>query len=149
MRSLSTCDKRAGYMVDPVILRKVESIERCLKRVRDDYVGFEERFLNEQMRQDAVLLNLQRACGLSIDLANHFIKIRSLGVPDSSRASFTLLAEAGVISRELGEALKKMVSFRNIAVHQYQDFDLAMVQSIIEKDLDVFRNFCQLALKSL
>lgn len=62
-------------MADSIIINKAGSIERCLKRIREDYIGFESDFEANYMRQDAVLLNLQRACEQSIDLANHLVKI--------------------------------------------------------------------------
>jgi len=133
-------------MADSVILRKVDSIERCIVRVNEDYLGYEEFFLTDQMRQDAIVLNLQRACELSIDLANHLIKLRKLGVPQESRTSFTLLHEAELLPKELATQLKKMVAFRNIAIHQYQELDLSVTQEIITKHLGVFTDFNALAL---
>lgn len=58
-------------MIDDVVLNKSESIERCIKQVAKYYampsdIAFNEDFL----RQDAIALNLQRACEQAIDLAN-------------------------------------------------------------------------------
>ena len=57
--------------MNDIILNKKESIERCIKQIRIYYglpseIPFEEDYL----RQDAVALNLQRACEQCIDLAN-------------------------------------------------------------------------------
>ena len=116
-------------MADSIILRKVESVERCLSRIREDYIGYESDFLSNQMRQDAIILNLQRACELTIDLGNHLIKLRKIGVPQESRSR--RLVNDGVLSEALGEQLKKMVSFRNVAIHQYRILDLDLTQEII------------------
>jgi uncharacterized protein YutE (UPF0331/DUF86 family) len=35
-----------------------------------------------------------------------------------------VLAKEKIISKELSEDLQKMVGFRNIAVHEYQELDL-------------------------
>lgn len=43
---------------------------------------------------------------------------------------FRILAQAGLITRDLGESLKRMVGFRNVAVHEYQELDLAKVRAI-------------------
>ncbi len=134
-------------MADTIILSKTASIERCISRIREDYLGFEHLFYQDQMRQDAIILNLQRACELSIDLANHLVKKQGLGVPKDSQSSFVLLAEAEVLSNTVSKQLRKMVAFRNIAVHQYKELDLTIVSQIVEEQLDVFVHFVQLALK--
>jgi uncharacterized protein YutE (UPF0331/DUF86 family) len=54
---------------------------------------------------------------------------------------FTRLQKAGLINATLCERLQKMTGFRNIAVHNYQKLDLAIVQHLIEHrlgDLQVF-----------
>ncbi len=133
-------------MADSVILNKVASIERCLRRVEEDYRGFEADFESNFMRQDAVILNLQRACEQSIDLANHLARIKELGIPQNSRQAFELLAEAGIIEDGLSKGLGAMAGFRNIAVHNYTKLDLAVVKAIIETRLPTFLEFTRIAL---
>lgn len=134
-------------MADSVILNKVASIERCVQRVKEDYLGYEEDFGTNFMRQDAVILNLQRACELSVDLANHLVKVKELGVPQNSRQAFELLAEAKVMDKGLSSELSAMVGFRNIAIHNYTKLDLAVVRAIIEGHLPTFLDFTREALK--
>ena len=134
-------------MADSVILNKVASIERCVQRVKEDYIGHEEDFETNFMRQDAVILNLQRACELSIDLSNHLVKIKQLGIPQNSRHAFELLSDSDFISKELANDLADMVGFRNVAVYNYTKLDLAVVRSIIENHLNTFLNFTEGALK--
>ena len=54
--------------MDDVVRNKVASIERCLRRVREEFRD-DPRRLDDQTIQDALALNLQRACETSIDLA--------------------------------------------------------------------------------
>lgn len=98
------------------------------------------------MRQDAVILNLQRACEQSIDLANHLARIKELGIPQNSRQAFELLAGAGIIEDGLSKGLGAMAGFRNIAVHNYTKLDLAVVKAIIETRLPTFLEFTRIAL---
>ena len=134
-------------MADSVILNKVSSIERCIQRVEEDYLGYEQDFEDNFMRQDAVILNLQRACELSIDLANHLVKVKRLGIPQNSRHAFEMLSDSGDIPEALAKELSGMVGFRNVAVHNYTKLDLKVVQSIIENHLSTFLSFTQLALQ--
>lgn len=122
--------------MDEVLLSKAESIERCVRRVREDYVGHEGEFEENFTRQDAILLNLQRACEACIDMANRMIKLRRLGYPKESKDSFQILSRAMVLDRSDSMTMQAMVGFRNIAVHQYQALDLAKVRQIIEHRLD-------------
>ena len=49
-------------MADDVTLNKAASIERCLDRVRQEYAGHEDELATNFTRQDAIVLNLLRAC---------------------------------------------------------------------------------------
>lgn len=119
-----------------MLVSKSESIERCVRRVREEYVGHERGFEEDWTRQDAIILNLQRACGAAIDMANRMIKLCRLGYPKESRDSFRILQRAQILDRSIGLSMEAMVGFRNVAVHEYQELDLAKVRHIIEHRLD-------------
>ena len=63
--------------MDDIIVNKSASIERCLKRVEEEYAKANEHFSEDYTRQDAAILNLLRACEQTIDLANHIIRIET------------------------------------------------------------------------
>ena len=120
-----------------IILNKKESIERCIKQIRSYYdLPSEIPFAEDHLRQDAIAVNLQRACEQCIDLANHVIRIKRLGLPKESRDSFRLLAANKIIPKELAAGLEGMVGFRNVLVHEYQRLDINLMIDVIEKKLD-------------
>ena len=45
------------------------------------------------------------------------------------------------IDASLADAMRRMVGYRNIAVHDYQSLQLPITVSIIQKHLDDFLNF--------
>lgn len=135
-------------MADDVILNKAASIERCLKRIQDEYAGDEQNLVANQTKQDAIVLNLQRACETVIDLAMYVVSQRRLGVPQDSRDAFTLLQSAGILSADLATRMQRMVGFRNVAVHEYTRLNLDMVHAIITQQLDDFRNFSSTIVKA-
>ena len=49
-------------MADDVLLNKAAIIERCLKRIEDEYRGHENEIERNFTRQDSIVLNLLRAC---------------------------------------------------------------------------------------
>lgn len=128
-------------MVDDVLLNKAATIERCVARVREEYSTAGEHFATDYSRQDAAILNIQRACEAALDLGHHLIRRDKLGLPQSARHVFDLLAQAGRIDAPLAESLKKMVGFRNIAVHDYQSLLLPITVSVITEHLDEFQQF--------
>lgn len=135
-------------MADDVILNKAASIERCLQRVLEEYAGDNQNLVANQTKQDAIILNLQRACETAIDLAMYVVNQRRLGAPQESRDAFVLLQTAGILPADLATRMQRMVGFRNIAVHEYTRLNLEVVQAIITKQLEDFRAFSSTIVKA-
>jgi uncharacterized protein YutE (UPF0331/DUF86 family) len=128
-------------MVNDILINKAASIERCIKRVREEHTQAGANFATDYSRQDAAILNIQRACEAALDMGQHIVRTQQLGVSQSARDVFTLLAHANLIDAALAETMKRMIGFRNIAVHDYQTLLLPIVESIISNHLDDFVNF--------
>ncbi|MEG6533049.1 DUF86 domain-containing protein [Caldifermentibacillus hisashii] len=127
-------------MESDVVLNKIHIIERCLNRIHEEYANNPENLVNFT-KQDSIILNLQRACEASIDLAMHVVAEKKLGLPQTSRDAFLLLETEGIIPVSLSKRMQRMVGFRNIAVHDYQEINLTILQKIIENHLDDFLQF--------
>lgn len=134
-------------MADDVSINKAATLERCVARVREEYSGNEANLFSDQTRQDAIILNLQRACEAAIDLAMHRVRLHRLGVPQESRDAFSMLAEAGRLDPVLSGRMAKMVGFRNVAVHDYRSLNLGIVKSIVTERLDDFLAMARWALQ--
>jgi uncharacterized protein YutE (UPF0331/DUF86 family) len=135
-------------MADDVIVNKTSIIERRLRRVREEYDGNPGNLHDDITKQDAIILNLQRACQAAIDLAMHLVREHDLGVPQESREAFSILEEQGYLESDLSRRLMRMVGFRNVAVHEYQNLNLDIVQSIVEEHLSDFTQFTERVLKT-
>ena len=127
-------------MGNDVIFNKIETIERCINRIRSVYDNNLDN-LNDYTKQDSIILNIQRACEAAIDLAMHIISEKNLGIPQNSRDSFEVLNSNNIIDDELNKKMKSMVGFRNIAVHDYKVLNLKIVQVIIESHLKDFSDY--------
>jgi uncharacterized protein YutE (UPF0331/DUF86 family) len=134
-------------MADDVALNKAASLERCVKRIRQVYASDDKNLYDNLTAQESILLNLQRACEVSIDLAIHVIRKRRLGVPQDSREAFDLLRANGLLDQKLAESMKRMVGFRNVAVHEYANLKLEIVKSIMTQHLDEFLAFSERILR--
>lgn len=130
-------------MADDVLINKAAVIERCVARAKEEYAANPAMFASDFTRQDAAILNIQRACEAALDMGQHLIRREKLGVPQSARDVFVLLAQGGWLDVTLADALKRMVGFRNIVVHDYQALQLPITVSIIEKHLDEFLQYSQ------
>jgi uncharacterized protein YutE (UPF0331/DUF86 family) len=129
--------------MDDVVLNKAATIERCLARVTAEHAGDDRNLTDNQTRQDAIILNIQRACEAAIDLAMHVVRREQLGIPQETRDAFTFLRDAGIINDEGATRLMAMVGFRNVAVHDYQTLNLDIVKAIVARDLADVRAFAQ------
>jgi uncharacterized protein YutE (UPF0331/DUF86 family) len=128
-------------MADDVLINKAAVIERCVARAREEYAAAGNAFAQDFTRQDAAVLNIQRACEAALDMGQHLIRRERLGVPQGAREVFELLAQGRWIDAELAQALKKMVGFRNVAVHDYQRLLLPITVNVITQHLDEFLAF--------
>ncbi len=129
-------------MPDDVVLNKIATIERCLVRVREEFRSDRTR-LDDQTVQDAIVLNLQRACEAAIDLAMRIVARERLGIPQDSRHGFTLLEEAGKLAPELADRMRRMIGFRNIAIHDYTKLSRPILESILNERLADFEDLCR------
>lgn len=127
-------------MGNDVIFNKIETIERCINRIKEVYNNNPDN-LNDYTKQDSIILNIQRACEAAIDLAMHIISEKNLGIPQNSRDSFEVLNSNNIIDDKLNGRMKSMVGFRNIAVHDYKALNMKVVQAIIENHLKDFSDY--------
>ncbi len=61
-------------LFDDVMINKIQSIQRCIFRAKEEYQLAGNAFENDFSRQDAAILNITRACEQTIDLADYLIK---------------------------------------------------------------------------
>ena len=108
-----------------VIISKYEILTRCINRSNEEYENNPEN-LEDYRRLDCIVLNLQRACEVVIDVAMYAILNRKLGTPQTKKEAFKLLEKNEIITKEMCNNLKNMAGFRNIAVHDYKKIDSVM-----------------------
>ena len=126
-----------------VVAAKIATLVRCIERARAERAEAGSSFQTDFTRQDAAILNVMRACEAAVDLANMLIRKQRSGLPGQMKESFVLLERGRFISTELSERLQGMIGFRNIAVHQYKELDLNIVESIIDDGLEDLLEFAE------
>lgn len=91
---------------EAVIINKYESIQRCIKRIEEEYNNQIEN-LYDYKKLDLIVLNLQIACEATIDIAMYVIANRKLGVPQTKKEAFIKLEENELISKEISNNMQK------------------------------------------
>jgi uncharacterized protein YutE (UPF0331/DUF86 family) len=129
--------------MDDVVMRKLDTVNRCLARVMENTPSSLEILLEDYTCQDVIVLNLERAVQACVDIGVHIASLKNDPMPDSMKGAFDTLRRMKIIDAATAESLKGAVGFRNTAVHAYQDINYGIVWSICTKHLDDFRAFAR------
>jgi len=125
----------ASAALGDALAQKAARLERCVARAREERLAAAD-FATDFTHQDAAVLNVLRACELAIAMVHMVVAHERWGLPESAREAVALLHTHGVIDAELADALRRMVGFRNIAVHDYEALDMGIVAAVIDRELD-------------
>ena len=123
-------------MVDQeIFLRRLEALRDYLNKVRAFQATRRDDFIREEPVHDLAerYLHLMMECVL--DLGNHYVAERELGIPETNREVFDLLEQTGELNPALTDALRKWAGFRNILVHDYLRIDHGLAWDAISRDL--------------
>lgn len=124
-----------------LVAGKLESLMRCVKRIEAKRPQSLASLQEDLDIQDIMVVNLERAVQICVDLCLHWLSSRGLSVPPTMAETFSFAAKEGFIPSALSDRLARAVGFRNIAVHQYEKIDWAVVFAIAWKHIDDFRDF--------
>lgn len=127
---------------EAVILNKYEIVERCINRINEEYENNSEN-LEDHRRLDCIVLNLQRACEATIDIAMYIVSTRKLGIPQTKKEAFKKLEENNIISKDMSKNMQNMTGFRNIAIHDYKEINEEILKEVIEKHLNDLLEFAR------
>lgn len=125
--------KEGQIMRNDLILKKISIIERCIKRIHEEYES-NPKNLENYTKQDSVIFNLQRACEASIDLAMHIIALKKFELPNKSLDAFTILEKEGILTTSLSQKMQTIVDFQKISI-DYQKINLEMLKKILDEHL--------------
>ena len=90
-----------------------------------------EDLLADTDRLKSVKYSFVLAIEISVDIAHHLVAALRLRSPESYAEAFLVLAESGLLPRELADQLVRMARFRNLLVHQYATVDDRQVVEIL------------------
>jgi uncharacterized protein YutE (UPF0331/DUF86 family) len=127
--------------LDDVCRNKAAIIERAIRRALEEY--HRNPGLTDFTHIDAMTLNIERFCQAAIDLAMHLVAREHLGMPQTSADAFKLLLKGNLISENIARSMIAMVGFRNVAIHEYQEMEMAVLRSIGESKWNDVVAYCK------
>jgi uncharacterized protein YutE (UPF0331/DUF86 family) len=84
---------------------------------------------------------LHLAIECCLDIGSHIIADNGWREPIDNKDIFTVLAENGLLGRDLLTRLQKMAQFSNLLVHDYAKIDPEIVYSIMQKNLSDIQEY--------
>lgn len=124
-----------------LIYSKLDSLRRCIKRIEEKRPESIEKLSKDMDAQDIIVLNLERAVQQCVDIAAHLVVNSGLRAPSSMSEGFSALANAGILSEDSALRMRRAVGFRNVAVHEYREMNIAILYTIVTTHLNDFRDF--------
>jgi len=112
----------------------LQRLEAIARKPRDEYLNSEvDRPLSEHY--------LRIALESMLDLGNHIISAEGFRKPMQLRDIPIIMADEGLLARELSERLARAAGLRNRLVHLYAEIDYEILHSVLQtglKDLMLF-----------
>ncbi|ADL08667.1 type VII toxin-antitoxin system HepT family RNase toxin [Thermosediminibacter oceani] len=125
------------------VLDKIRVIENSLSKLKTLSRLPLDEFISDFRYFDSAKYNLQTAIEAMIDIGNHVISRRGLGIPKTYADTFEILYKSGIIAKNDADIYKLMAKFRNRIVHFYDEVDDKEVYGILQNNLGDFDSFIQ------
>ena len=123
--------KPAAGKADPDVLdAKLRELSRRLKRLKAKRPASAKALAADEDLQDIVARNLEVSIQNCMDIALHLCSAHGV-VPETSAQAFAVLADRGLIDRDLAQRLQRAVGFRNVLVHEYTEVDWKIVMQVL------------------
>lgn len=116
-----------------LVAKKLAFIETCVRELQE--LAHPELIEQDPREERFVAHTLQLAIQAALDVASQIASDDRLGEPDNNRRLFELLVENGWVPATRSKSLSRMVGFRDVLVHGYQDVDKAVVRDVVENRL--------------
>ena len=132
-----------------IIENKITAIKKYLNTV-DRYKKYSKDEIEKNPdlsgAVERYLYLITQAC---IDLAEAVVSFKNFRKPTTYREGFEILGEKSVISLNLVEKMVKMVGFRNVIAHDYEEIDYNKVYDVLQNKLVDIEQFITEIRKSL
>ncbi len=101
----------------------------------------EEVFKQDFEKYDSAKYSLQTSIEAMIDICNHIISRKCLGMPKNKADSFVILCQNKILSPDMQDTYTAMARFRNRVVHLYDEVDTGDVYQYLHDGISDFECF--------
>lgn len=123
-----------------VIQRKLALLDDQVLRLQTHLRDIpRERFVEDWVLRSMAERALQVAVEIVIDIAERIVSIENAGPAATAGEAIQKLVELGILRNM--EPYRKMVGFRNLIVHQYEQIDPEFLFTLVTERLGDFRRF--------
>jgi len=126
-----------------LIQTRCQEIADSLERLEKIKSFTKDEFLKDRDLQDIASYRLLVAIEAALNLCYHVSAKKLKKVPQEYAECFSILAEGGIIPKNLSVRLKRMAHFRNMLVHMYWKIDLEIIFDIIKNNLADLQQFSE------
>jgi len=126
-----------------VIYYKLEILARYVDRIQSKTPDSSDILAKDFDSQDIILMNLQRAVKICVDIAAYILANSNIPPPMTMVDAFYQLRMLEIITKETSEKMQKSVGFRNIAIHEYDTINWEFVFSILCNHVGDFRLYAK------
>lgn len=128
--------------------RILEDVERYLKDLESLLPVTLEKLEEDIERRYSIAFLLEQIVNECINLGNHIISEKDLGMPTTFKEIFDKLAKSSLISEGVAENMKKLIEIRNIIAHRYGKFSNEDLLEALEKRKSI-ENFIEELVKNI
>ena len=132
-------------MYREINIEKIKTLEKDLlntvSEIKSIIAMNEEVFVKEPKEIYALRYLLIEAVEAMANICNHILTRVTSQVPKGYPDCFEKLSEAGIITRELGEKLRKLASLRNILIHKYWEIDDQKIFRSAKENIEDFEQY--------
>lgn len=116
-----------------VIIRRLEQIDRHLKKLAQYKDLSMKEFLGDSDAQDIVEYNLFQIVNHIVDLIQHIVVDENYGYPETAYDAGQIFYEKGFLTKRDLDIIKRMIGFRNIVGHDYIRLEKKVVFQILKR----------------
>jgi uncharacterized protein YutE (UPF0331/DUF86 family) len=131
------------------IENKISSARKYLTILKRYKIFSKEKIKGNTDLRGAVERYLYLEAQAAIDLAEAVIAYRDFRKPTTMSEAFSILNEEKIISDALTAKLVRMVGFRNVLAHDYEDIDYDIVYNVLQKGLHDIERFLKIIAKHI
>jgi len=128
-------------MREETIRIKLKDIRDSLEKVKSHLPQTLEEFLDLGLVKDGIYKKVEFMIENVLDICKIINTDLNLGLPKKDVDIIENLVKNEIISKEMGEKIKEMKSFRNILVHRYGEIEDEIAYDEIKNGLKDFEEF--------